>query len=71
MANDSVIVKYFVELTQLKEKYFLKVVLLQLPKLMHTRGEVLPALLRDVKSGWIVSGVTNFFLLLVHHVLWL
>ena len=68
MANDCVIVEYFVEFAQLEEEYLFEVRLLQIPKLRHATRKVFPFVWRNIESGVIVVWVIRPPLLFIHQV---
>ena len=66
MAQNSVVVKYLVELPQFEEYYLVKVFLLNLPVLLHGAGEGMPLVRRHVYCRWFVVFVMRPSLFCIH-----
>jgi len=68
LTDDSISVKDLVELAQFEEEDLIEIVLLQLPVLMHARGELWPLMLWDMKRGRVIILFARPLSLLVLHV---
>ena len=65
LANDSVVVKYLIELAELEEQYFFVIILLDLPILFHRGCETFPHVRGNPQSCFIVELVPRSLLALV------
>ena len=70
MAQYRIVVKYLIKLAQLEKENFLKVVLLQLPKLPHASSCFLPLAVWDVNRAWIVWKVIRPSSMFISNFVW-